>query len=322
MKDGKPFMTVAFGTAPPETFAIDYTLGAKRYQGYLSTLPDGRIYVLPAFWHIATKRWIDWKEITPIPDAAHDIRQIWNVNCFNCHGTNIVQGYDLASKDYKPSWTEMGIGCEACHGPGREHVATMEQWEKDPASKPAYDNSSKNRQLSDDPQDLLDPQLGAAPHLRHVRVLPRQQDQHLHRFQGRRSLCRLRAAVPDQRADSAQRSARRVLARRPAQPLQSPAGAHAERLLQGRRDRVHELPRRPRIAQRLLVEGEHQPGPHRRLAVHAVPHDAQAPQAGARLRQGPARGPKPQALIHRRRPCSVTRFTRPIPPAAVASAVT
>ena len=148
-KDGKPFMTVAFGTAAPQTFAIDYTVGAKRYQGYLSTLPDGRIYVLPAFWHIATKRWIDWKEITPIPDAAHDIRQIWNVNCFNCHGTNIVQGYDLASKTFKPSWTEMGIGCEACHGPGREHVATMEQWEKEPASKPAYDTSSKNRQLSD-----------------------------------------------------------------------------------------------------------------------------------------------------------------------------
>jgi predicted CXXCH cytochrome family protein len=148
-KDGKPFMTVAFGNAPPQTFPIDYTLGAKRYQGYLSTLPDGSIYVLPAFWHIATRRWIDWKEITPIPDAAHDIKQIWNVNCFNCHGTNIVQGYDLASKAYKPSWTEMGIGCEACHGPGREHVATMERWEKEPASKPAYDNSSKNRQLSD-----------------------------------------------------------------------------------------------------------------------------------------------------------------------------
>ncbi|MDP2323312.1 MAG: hypothetical protein Q8N51_04695, partial [Gammaproteobacteria bacterium] len=46
-KNGRPFVTVKFGGAAPETFAVDYTLGAKRYQGYLSTLPDGRIYVLP-----------------------------------------------------------------------------------------------------------------------------------------------------------------------------------------------------------------------------------------------------------------------------------
>ena len=148
-KDGKPFVTIAFAGRAPETFMVDYTLGAKRYQGYLSKLPEGRIYVLPVFWHVASKRWIDWKEITPIPDGAHDIRQIWNQNCFNCHGTNIVQGYDIPSKQFRSTWTEMGIGCEACHGPGREHVALMEAWEKDPASKPKYDSSSKNRQLSD-----------------------------------------------------------------------------------------------------------------------------------------------------------------------------
>ena len=149
MKNGKPVIGISFGGRPPETFTVDYTLGAKRYQGYLSTLPEGRIYVLPVFWHVATRRWVDWKEITPIPDGAHEIRQIWNQNCFNCHGTNIVQGYQLDEAKYTSTWTEMGIGCEACHGPGRQHVALMEEWEKDPASKPKYDNSSKNRQLSD-----------------------------------------------------------------------------------------------------------------------------------------------------------------------------
>ncbi len=65
------------------------------------------------------------------------------------HATNIVQGYDLDEKKYKSAWTETGIGCEACHGPGKPHVTLMEAWEKDPASKPAYDNSPSNRGLSD-----------------------------------------------------------------------------------------------------------------------------------------------------------------------------
>jgi predicted CXXCH cytochrome family protein len=148
-RDGKPYVSVTVPGHTAETFAVDYTLGAKRYQGYLSTLPEGRIYVLPVFWHVASKRWIDWKEITSVPEGAHNLRQIWNANCFNCHATNLVQGYSVDEKKYKTTWSEMGIGCEACHGPGREHVTLMDAWEKDPASKPNYDNSSKNRQLSD-----------------------------------------------------------------------------------------------------------------------------------------------------------------------------
>jgi predicted CXXCH cytochrome family protein len=133
---GKPFMRVSFGGGTPETFQVDYTLGHKRYQGYLSKLPDGRMYVLPAFWHVATGRWVDWKEITPIPDGAHNLRQIWNSNCFNCHATNLVQGFNVETKAYETTWTEMGVGCEACHGPGGEHVALIDAWRKDPALKP------------------------------------------------------------------------------------------------------------------------------------------------------------------------------------------
>jgi predicted CXXCH cytochrome family protein len=133
---GKPFIKVSFGGDAPETFQVDYTLGFKRYQGYLSTLPGGRMYVLPAFWHVETKRWLDWKEITPVPDGAHDLRQIWNSNCFNCHATNLARGFDVDSKVFKTTWTEMGIGCEACHGPGRRHVDLIDAAQKDPSLKP------------------------------------------------------------------------------------------------------------------------------------------------------------------------------------------
>ncbi len=134
--NGRPFMQVAFGTSAPETFSVDYTLGFKRFQGYLSMRPDGRIYVLPAFWHVESRRWIDWKEITPVPDGAHGLRQVWNINCFNCHATNIAQGFDVTTSRYVTSWTEMGIGCEACHGPGRKHVELIDASLKDPSLKP------------------------------------------------------------------------------------------------------------------------------------------------------------------------------------------
>jgi hypothetical protein len=136
-RDGRYFISVAKGDAPPQRFEVNYTLGARRFQGYLSTLPDGRIYVLPVFWHNETKRWIDYKEITPVPDDPdHDLRQIWNVTCVNCHATNLVKNYDREKDTYATTWTEMGIGCEACHGPGRTHIAAAEAWEQNPASKP------------------------------------------------------------------------------------------------------------------------------------------------------------------------------------------
>src|SRR5262249_6688098 len=122
-RDGRYFVTVSKGAHPAEKFEVSYTLGARRFQGYLSKLSDGRIYVLPVFWHNETGRWIDYKEITPIPDdPAHDLRQIWNVTCVNCHATNLARNYDDASNSFATTWTEMGVGCEACHGPGRAHI--------------------------------------------------------------------------------------------------------------------------------------------------------------------------------------------------------
>ena len=140
-RDGRYFISIARGGLPAEKFEVNYTLGARRFQGYLSKLPDGRIYVLPAFWHNESKRWIDWKEITPIPDDPdHDLRQIWNVTCVNCHATNLVKNFSPATNTYATTWTEMGIGCEACHGPGAAHTALMNEWEKTPSARRPDEN--------------------------------------------------------------------------------------------------------------------------------------------------------------------------------------
>lgn len=154
-RDGRRFITITRRGAEPETFEVHYTLGARRFQGYLSRLADGRIYVLPAFWHVETSQWIDFKEITPLPDADHDFRQIWNVNCFNCHATNLAQNFDARSLSYNTTWAEMGIGCEACHGPGSRHIALMNEWEQTPPAVKSKDififsqRSAPRRQIFD-----------------------------------------------------------------------------------------------------------------------------------------------------------------------------
>ena len=63
-------------------------------------------------------------EVAP-PPGVEGASLVGNTGCFECH-TNLVQGYlssshaALYNKD--PKWQGMS-GCEACHGPGSEHVA-------------------------------------------------------------------------------------------------------------------------------------------------------------------------------------------------------
>ena len=190
--DGKPFMRIAFGAANPETFHIDYTLGAKRYQGYLSMMADGRIYVLPAFWHVESRRWVDWKRSRRFPRRARSAADLEH-QLFQLPRHQHRAGLDVATKRYKSTWTEMGIGCEACHGPGKPHVDLMEAWEKNPASKPAYDNSAKNRELS----GLLKIFAGTPPRARPTTPAPTATatSRTSSSVPRRRSLRRLRAAV-------------------------------------------------------------------------------------------------------------------------------
>jgi predicted CXXCH cytochrome family protein len=145
-RDGRYFVSIARQKQQAEKFEVHYTLGARRFQGYLSKLADGRIYVLPVFWHNEARRWVDWKEITPVPDDPdHDLRQIWNITCVNCHATNLVKNFNPATKTYATTWTEMGVGCEACHGPGAAHIAVTSEWQKNPATRPAEPTAAQLR---------------------------------------------------------------------------------------------------------------------------------------------------------------------------------
>lgn len=93
---------------------IAYAIGAARYtQRYLvaAAEAEGGYLVLPAQWNVQAAEW----EPYPLAESWPDPAFAWGPNCAYCH----TVGLDVA--DY--TWIDDGVMCEACHGPGSEHIA-------------------------------------------------------------------------------------------------------------------------------------------------------------------------------------------------------
>src|SRR5262249_11984469 len=45
----------------------------------------------------------------------------WNEMCATCHNTRLRKSYQESTDSYATSMAEMGVGCEACHGPMGRH---------------------------------------------------------------------------------------------------------------------------------------------------------------------------------------------------------
>jgi predicted CXXCH cytochrome family protein len=93
-----------FSSAPFPQAQVAYVLGTGRVsQAFL----DADLKVLPGRWMVADKTWA--------PEAAVDAKS----DCLGCHTT----GYDPTAG----KWTEAGVGCEMCHGPGSAHAGATDK---------------------------------------------------------------------------------------------------------------------------------------------------------------------------------------------------
>lgn len=121
-RDRKFYIAESDGAGKQWEHRIEYTLGERRIQHYLSTLPDGRIVVLPTTWDNIGKKWIDATD-SQNPEESAEGTQVWNKSCYSCHVSRGQKNFDLNSLSYRTTWQSLGIDCESCHGPGSEHVA-------------------------------------------------------------------------------------------------------------------------------------------------------------------------------------------------------
>jgi len=113
-------------------FEITYTFGITPLQQYMVAFPDGRVQMLGIAWDTRPKeaggqRWFHLypdRNLKP-GEPLHwtGIDQTWNHMCAECHSTELRKNYDPATDSYDTRWAEINVSCEACHGPGSDHVA-------------------------------------------------------------------------------------------------------------------------------------------------------------------------------------------------------
>lgn len=106
----------------PTKRRVDYTLGSRRVQHYLSRLDDGRIIVLPPSYDVEKKEWFHNLDIVDLEETGGVKLQVWNTNCYGCHVSGEEKKFDPGTKTFGTTWTDFGTSCERCHGPGKAHA--------------------------------------------------------------------------------------------------------------------------------------------------------------------------------------------------------
>lgn len=126
-RDGRYMVRAEGPDGAPHDYVVAYTFGVYPLQQYLIRFPGGRLQCLSVAWDVPRKRWFflyPGRDIGP-DDWLHWTRggQNWNGMCADCHSTNVRKGFDPEANRYRTEWSEISVGCEACHGPASRHLA-------------------------------------------------------------------------------------------------------------------------------------------------------------------------------------------------------
>ncbi|MFT5505909.1 MAG: putative CXXCH cytochrome family protein [Gammaproteobacteria bacterium] len=127
------FMVATVGAGgKPGVFAIDYTFGHYPLQQYLVDIGNGHLQALNVAWDsrpaaAGGQRWYHLQAEETI-NPEHPFfwtRHFQNANsrCIECHSTNVSKNFSSEAKTYDTTWSEIGVGCESCHGPAANHVS-------------------------------------------------------------------------------------------------------------------------------------------------------------------------------------------------------
>ncbi|MDO3721652.1 tetratricopeptide repeat protein [Marinobacter sp. chi1] len=142
-REGQYWVATEDDSGKPGEFRIAYTFGYFPLQQYLVEFSGGRLQALTIAWDTRTgdeggQRWFSLypgQKFAP-DDALHwtGRYQNWNAMCADCHSTFLKMNYDAQNDTFATTWQEQNVGCQGCHGPGRDHVDWAEN-QAEPANE-------------------------------------------------------------------------------------------------------------------------------------------------------------------------------------------
>ncbi|SEC27660.1 Tfp pilus assembly protein PilF [Rhizobiales bacterium GAS188] len=114
-----------------QNYEVKFTFGVAPLQQYLVELPGDRLQALAIAWDSRPKAegGQRWFHLNPGEAIAHGdplhwtgLQMNWNFMCAECHTTNLKRNFDPATQSYHTTFSEIGVSCESCHGPGSQHL--------------------------------------------------------------------------------------------------------------------------------------------------------------------------------------------------------
>lgn len=134
LRDGRFTVETEGPSGETASYQVHSVAGVAPLQQYLIETERGRLQSLDVVWDVERRQWYHLYPDQDLPagDGFHwtGPYKTWNARCADCHATGYKKSYDPRSKRYQSRQSEIGVTCEACHGPGEAHVS----WAKDPNS--------------------------------------------------------------------------------------------------------------------------------------------------------------------------------------------
>ena len=130
--------------------------GSHREQAYwVAGARPGELRLFPFVWVAADRRLVARREAFLLPPEAPMPEVRWGSSCIACHAVAGEPRRDAEADVWGTRIAELGVACEACHGPGRAHVEQhrdpFERWaaRREPrATRPADPTITSPRRLS------------------------------------------------------------------------------------------------------------------------------------------------------------------------------